>query len=282
MLLAASRLLGLTLLKWKRRRDRRYVGIYVGHPPKLVQSSDLEIGDVIFCAGGRDKIASVIRAISTDDYIHCALYVGGGAVVEVVKSGIQRITFDQLISRYDYVSVTRCPGTKGNKQRQRRIQSFARKALDGRVNGYNYKAAAFSPFRELHDLRNLHRLWEKGSPAVSGGLRHPRKMYCVEFVINVFVSCGYIRSDDPYIQAARRTPTGLAEENIFELVGYASSRGWAGVSRDDLHLAGNGWAITDSGRARLQQQQEEMEDFIMQHCIPRDELPSNSQSTERA
>ena len=100
-------------------------------------------------------------------------------------------------------------------------------------------------------------------------------MYCVEFVINAFVSCGYIGSDDPYAEATRRTPTGLAEDNIFELVGYASSRGWAGVSQDDLHLAGNGWAITDSGRARLQQQQEEMEDFIMRHCIPREELPSN-------
>ena len=100
MLLAASRLLGLTLLKWKRRRDRRYVGIYAGPPPKLVQSADLEIGDVIFCAGGCDKTANVIRAISTDGYVHCALSVGGGAVVEVVTSGIQRVTFDQLISRY--------------------------------------------------------------------------------------------------------------------------------------------------------------------------------------
>lgn len=276
MLLAASRLLGSTLLKWKRRRDRRYVGIYLGPPPKLICAAELEIGDVLFCAGGKKKITRAIRAISTDEYSHCALYVGGGAVVEVVTSGIQRATFDQLLSQYDYVSVTRCPGTKGNKQRQRRIQSFARKSLGGRVSGYSYKDAALAPFRELSDLRNLHRLWAKNIPTITSSSKNPKRMFCVQFIIEAFMFCGYIRSDDPYTQPIRRTPTGLAEENIFEHVGYSSSRGWAGVSQDDLYLAGNSWVITDDGRAQLQQQQDEMQNSIRKHCIPHSELYRHS------
>jgi hypothetical protein len=262
MLHAAAKLFGSILLKWKVRRDRRFKGLYLGPPPKLIGASDLEVGDVIFCAGGLGKTSRVIQAISTDKYTHCALHIGNAALVEVVPKGIQLVTFKQLLSRYDYVSVTRCHGTKGNKNRQRKIRNFARKALAGRVKGYNYIAAALAPFRELSDLRGQDRLWMKKISATISDLRKSKHMFCVQFIIEAFVSCGYIRPDDPYAQPMNRTPTGLAEDNMLEFIGYASTGGWANVSQEDLFLAGNGWVITEAGRAHLQQQEDAMDDSI--------------------
>lgn len=81
-------------------------------------------------------------------------------------------------------------------------------------------------------------------------------MFCSEFVLEAYVAAGYIARDDPYLLANRRTPTGLAEENIFEFVGYMSALGLAGVSRRDTFLAGCGWVLSERAQRLLPQPEE--------------------------
>jgi hypothetical protein len=71
-------------------------------------------------------------------------------------------------------------------------------------------------------------------------------------VIEAYIDCGYVCRDDAFIVSNRLTPNGLAEENIFEFIGYMSIHDWKGISPNDHYLAGAAWVLTKEGRARLE------------------------------
>jgi hypothetical protein len=251
-----------SLNNWKGRRDRKVNGIWMGPPPSLLTKEDMLIGDVIFCGDTTDrKKAELIKAASAGNYVHCALYVGRGKVVDVVPGGVRLLSLTDFISRYSYLAVTRCPGNAEDRRRRREIAKFARLALQSGVRGYGYIGAALAPVLELIDLRNLHLLWRRQS-SHSKKLIPSGKMFCSEFIIEAYIACGYVQRGDPYLLPRRRTPSGLAEENIFSLIGFISSEGWNGVSPDDHFLGGSSWVLTEEGRSRLRDQDKRMLEAI--------------------
>jgi hypothetical protein len=259
--------LGRVLEKRKWETDRKHKGLWIGPPPVLLNGSDLLAGDVVFCGQGNNrKLGDVIRTATAGEYTHCALYIGKGYLVDVTKDGCQRRTLEEFLKAYSYLAVTRCPGNEENRMRRSALIRFARSACRGAVSGYSIVGAALVTFRELADLTRMRR------PSVpvrstSRKAESSRDLFCSEFVLEAYVAAGYIERDDPYLVADRRTPTGLAEENIFELVGYMSELGLKGVSRRDTFLAGCGWVLSERGQRLLRQQEEESERLLDEMCI---------------
>ncbi|WP_294000554.1 hypothetical protein [Sphaerotilus sp.] len=261
-------IVGVRLEKWKWRRGRKYHGIWTGPPPKLLTEHDLLCGDVFFCGGtSHGKLSRLIRNASSGSYIHCALYIGNGLVVDVDGKGIRETLINDFIKKYSYIAVTRCPGNEHSKTQRKRILNFARVSLAGGISGYNRLGAALSPFRELFDLKNLETLWKITSRAKRTQIPPSKQSFCSEFIIEAYVACGYIPRDDPFLSASRRTPSGLAEENIFHPLGYISKTGWDGIGRDDHFIGGCAWVLSREGRERLAKQQLEMDASIINQSI---------------
>lgn len=262
MLLMTLRLFGRTLEKWKWITDRKFRGVWLGSPPVLLSYDQLLAGDVLFCGDKSDrKKAHLIRTASAGGYVHCALYTGAGLVVDIVPGGMRSLNLDNFLQHYSYVAVARCPGNAENLRRKRRLSVYAAKALQGRIKGYSYLGAALAPLKELFDLQNLDRLWQR-SKRTTPSVPHSKRMFCSEFIIEAYIDCGYIHRNDPYLEPVRRTPTGLAEENIFSLVGFVSMDGWEGISADDHFLGGCGWVLSEQGRERLRIAEQEMQKAI--------------------
>jgi hypothetical protein len=259
MLPLLARIIGSRLEKWKWKQGKKYRGLWIGPPPKLLSEHDLLCGDVLFCGDDKlGKLSCLIRSASAGGYVHCALYIGKGMVVDVVSSGIRKMPFNEFLSHYSYIAATRCPGNAKFRGRRNKIFKFACASLAGGIKGYNYVGAALSPARELFDLKNLESLWKRSSKIKRGRSAQPKRVFCSEFIVDTYVACGYVPEDHAYLSASRRTPSGLAEENIFELIGYMSSAGWSGISREDHFLAGAAWVLSEEGRARLAKQDAEM------------------------
>ena len=242
--------LGRILEKRKWETDRKYEGLWIGPPPVSLSSSDLLAGDVVFCGqGNQRKLGDVIRTVTAGEYVHCALYIGNGYLVDVTNgAGCQRRALDEFLEGYAYLAVGRCPGNEDNRMRRSALIRFARAACRGAVSGYSRGGATLVTFRELADVGCM-RHFSAPVRATSPKTKDSRAMFCSEFVLEACVAAGYIRHDDPCLAPDRRTPTGLAEENIFELVGYMSKLGLAGVSRRDPFLAGCGWVLSGSGNS---------------------------------
>jgi hypothetical protein len=69
------------------------------------------------------------------------------------------------------------------------------------------------------------------------------------------VEGSYIPEDDMYLRPYLWPPNGLAEENIFQLVGYMSPTDLSAVHRDDPFLAGNAWVFAPDGREHFLSQE---------------------------
>lgn len=259
MLLLLARAVGAFLEKWKWRQDRKYRGLWIGPPPKLLFDQDLLCGDVLFCGDdSHGKLSRVIRTASAGCYVHCALYIGKGMVVDVVRSGIRKTPLNKFLSQYSYIAATRCPGNTESRARRKKISKYARMSMNGGVKGYNHFGAMLSPMKELFDLKNLGTLWRHSRRGGQTQNTLPKRTFCSEFIVDVYVACKYIPADDPYLSSLRRTPSGLAEENIFHLLGYMSRTGWDGISPNDHFLAGEGWVLSEEGRKKLEKQHVDM------------------------
>lgn len=255
--------------RWKWRQGRKMHGIWLGPPPKLLLEKDLLPGDVLFCGSGPgEKIRDIIQLTTVGEYVHCALYIGNCEIVDVVRSGARRIKLSDLLSEYSYLAATRCPGNEEYPERRQKLVAFgvAMSAGNGDCLKYNHLGAPLAALYEIADIRKLDVLWRK-EPRLSSKPKKAKRMFCSEFIINAYVDCGYMRQNDPFTQASRRTPNGLAEERIFTHLGYMSENGWDGVSKDDHFLGGCGWAISPAGRARLEQREREMNERIK--ALPR-------------
>jgi len=244
MLLYLLKPLGHLLNYWKWRQDRKIHGIWIGDPPVLVSHTELLSGDVLFCGeSASTKNGNPIRIASAGEYVHCALYVGDGQIVDVTPSGARSITIHDFLRIYSYLAVARCPGNIKYPTRRDRIANFANDALNGEVSGYNFVGAGLVVFRELSDLRRFNKLWRKKRIKVQDQRQQRKRMFCSEFVVEAYIDCGYIPKNDPYLTSNRRTPSGLAEENVFEFIGYMSNHGWDGISENDHFLGGCSWIL---------------------------------------
>jgi hypothetical protein len=229
-------------LKWL--LDKKFDGIWIGSPPVLVGDQELEPGDVLFCVPkpGRSKYArwlrSLIQAASDGVYTHCGIYLGSEQVADSVTSGVRIISLDEFEQSFRYIAVTRCPGM--NPKRARAIRLYAR-ICHRRKARYNFFGAMLVPFREYYWLRHYYdcafrefRKPESRSKKLGG----KGVFFCSELVVQCFKACGYIPREHAIYKSHIWSPTALAEENIFTLVGYRSSEGLRAVSEGDPFLGG--------------------------------------------
>lgn len=244
----------------KRTTDRRYNGIWMGDAPELLNSQQLLAGDVLFCGQPREngcKLTEVIQNTTDGVYVHCGIYIGDGAVVDAVAKGVREITLEQFVSNYTYIAVTRCPGT--NEKRSKAITQFARRCVGLR---YNRLGAAMVPLREYLNIRwhyDLHNIGRERRFRKSQRTRAARNGYfCSEFVVQCYIECGYIPEGQGYYDAKCWSPTGLAEDRFFELIGFMSVGGLMAVHPGDPHISGSAWVLTPEGQQILKERKERM------------------------
>jgi hypothetical protein len=248
----------------KRSTDRRFEGLWMGTAPELLLGQELLAGDVLFCGQAkRDKVTELIQNTTDGVYVHCGIYIGDGTVVDAVRSGVREIALEDFVSDYSYVSVTRCPGS--NQQRSELIVEFARTCARSGLR-YNHIGAALAPLREYFNIRKQYSLNRKKHRRTYGGRNQAdpsqKKYFCSEFVVQCYIECGYIAEEEDYYQTAFWTPTGLAEENIFQLVGFMSNTGLTTVDPKDPHLNGCSWVLTPEGREHLEVRRKKQEAYI--------------------
>ncbi len=249
----------------KTSTDRRYQGIWMGPPPSIVNVENLRDGDVLFCGGAlKDKVTDLIQNSTDGPYTHCGVYFGGGEVVDVVTSGIRKIELEKFISNYEYVTVTRCPGLDTSEEqlyieRIDNLKKFALSCINAKVK-YDWENAALSPLREFKNIKFHYRVGI--SDKRESNHQEQDKYFCSQFVLACFKATGWIDEESSYFEPKSWTPTGLAEENIFQFIGFMSDKGLKGVSKFDPFLAGNSWALTDEGQEELKERQLEFENSI--------------------
>lgn len=235
----------------KRRADRRFNGLWLGPPPELLSQSDLLPGDVLFCgASNGGKYHQIIKEATDGAYVHCALYVGGGKIIDIITSGVRMVLLSEFVGEYSYLAVARCPGNINNLRRRRRVIKYCLLAVRGKIKGYNLAGAVLLPLREYSDLSHFGK-WSTRRYWLLRKRIGRTRMFCSEFVANAYVDCGYIPKNCMFLHTHRLSPNGLAEENIFEFLGYISLNGWSSISRSDHFLAGCAWVLTEEGREKI-------------------------------
>lgn len=203
----------------KRLLDRRHIGIRVdSNPPVSLSPEEVEIGDVLFCRGDGSQLPwRVIARGSSGPYVHVALYSGEGKVTESIPGGVQEFDLQRFIQRYRYVAVTRSSGYMNTPGRQSALMAFCARHVENRTQ-YSRLAAGLSPMFEFGELLKL-RLTLNSPTRKQPRLRS--KTFCSQFVVDAFIDCGYIPPD--FVGNGARSPTSLAEDYFFELVGYLSA-----------------------------------------------------------
>lgn len=218
--------------------DLRHTGFIMNTTqPVFISELDLAPADVLFCAGDAlDPFWSAISYGSSGDYVHVAVYTGDGIIVEACGEGVVAVELANLIARYPYVVAGRCPGTKPNG-----VPELIRKVVEfchGHVNAntpYNLIGALQAPLNELKELRHLDRTKR---PYISTIKSQPKtSLFCSELVIEAYIYGGYIMEGT--MNSASYSPTALAEDRMFRLVGYFGSLEMKMYIRDnDYFLTG--------------------------------------------
>lgn len=225
----------------KRRIDARYEGIWLGDTPEILTESDIQVGDVLFCGNAKtNKATELIKNMTDGTYVHCGIYVGNGNVADIVRSGARYISLNCFLNDYSYIAVARCSGI--DSDRQNKIIMFAKSCIDQKIK-YNYLGAFLLPISEYFYLKNMY------GPVFGKKYRELKyskkrlstdKMFCSEFIVECFKSCGYIEQYDPYSISHKCSPMWLAEENMLGLIGYLVHHSLSDIDRNDPFLGGCG------------------------------------------
>ena len=221
----------------KRLLDRRYVGIRIDRQsPERVGQADLQIADVLFCYGGVPNIPwQIISHGSSGPYVHAAVYMGDSLVSEATTKGVLSTSVSDFVARYKYIAVTRCPGVQGDPALASRVRNFCAYHISSRTK-YDFIGACLSPAYEILDL-----MYQRATcRTISFNWPRSRtRTFCSQFVLDAFVSGGYIPSN--YYALGARSPTALAEENFLHFIGYLSNaRSLLPLVEDDFFWSGGG------------------------------------------
>ncbi|MBU5387313.1 hypothetical protein [Citrobacter cronae] len=219
--------------------DRRFAGILLDpSQPKFLTVSELAPADVLFCSYDENDLThGIISHGSSGDYVHVAIYVGDGKIVEAIKPGVIEDTLDNVISRYPYVAVCRCPGTEptGLPGLSDKVVAFCKKHV-ALQTPYNLLGAIISPILELKELKKQSK-WPRRFTGKQKKRKPRNSFFCSEFVIQAFTYGGYISEE--IMDSAMYSPTALAEESDFWLIGYLGNLDMAEhIRKHDLFLTG--------------------------------------------
>lgn len=211
--------------------------------PRLVTPDDLEVGDVVFCGKDyTDKPASLIQNLTDGPYVHCGIYIGSAQVIHVGRKGTECTGLDEFQMRYSYLAFARFPGM--TLYTKRAVVRYAKLCFRMDVR-YNWIGALLLPITEY--------FYMKFRFAIPAGLFIPLpikkpfitrgRLFCSEFLVQCYKACGCISKQDPFSISHYFSPTLLAEEHSFELVGYMALRGLSAVEKDDPFLEGCSYAL---------------------------------------
>lgn len=219
--------------------DRRYAGILMDFSqPRFLKATEIEPADVLFCAfSEKGLMHRIISHGSSGDYVHVAIYTGDGIVTEAVQKGVVEETLENLVTRYPYIAVCRCPGTKNNGVPDliNKVIGYCKQHTEIKTP-YNTWGALKAPFLELKELRNP-RYFTKPPSSITAKKISDRSFFCSEFVVEAFIYGGYI--DKGHMNSSRYSPSSLAEEHVFNLVGYLGSSDLAKhILTHDYYLTG--------------------------------------------
>lgn len=222
----------------KCRADRRYAGLLMDRPqPIFIAESELEPADVLFCAVGEgDLWRSLISYGSSGDYVHVAVYTGDGNIVEAIQDGVVENTLNQVVARYPYIAVGRCFGAMpdGVPELSKKVVEFCKRHADAKTP-YNGVGAVKSPLLELRELRYQNQMKRTSPPTVHRGPKN--SLFCSELVIEAFIHGGYVQ--EGRMDSAGYSPSALAEDKIFGLIGYLGSPDMAEhIRKHDYFLTG--------------------------------------------
>ncbi|KHS89428.1 hypothetical protein RD02_15790 [Pectobacterium brasiliense] len=223
----------------KCRTDRRFAGILIDQSqPKFLTVSELAPADVLFCAcDDKELTHGIISYGSSGDYVHVAIYIGGGKVVEAIKSGVVEDTLANVVARYPYVAICRCPGAEPNglPELSDKVVAFCKEHVKLQTP-YNLFGSIISPLLELRELKKQPK-WPRRFTEKQKKRRPKGSFFCSEFVIEAFTYGGYITEEA--MDSAKYSPTALAEENDFCLFGYLGNPDMAEhIRKHDLFLTG--------------------------------------------
>lgn len=223
----------------KCKADKRFAGILLDlSQPKLLTVSELNPADVLFCACDDDKLThGIISHGSSGDYVHVAIYIGDGKVVEAIKPGVTENTLTNVIARYPYVAICRCPGAEPNglPGLSDKVLAFCKEHAEQQTP-YNILGAIISPILELRELKRQSK-WPSRFPEKQRKRGSMNSFFCSEFVIEAFKYGGYISEET--MDSANYSPTALAEENDFWLIGYLGNPDMVEhIRKHDLFLTG--------------------------------------------
>ena len=221
--------------------DKRYAGILMDFSqPRFLKATELEPADVLFCAFSETGLVHrIISHGSSGDYVHVAIFTGDGKVTEAIQQGVVEETLENFITRYPYIAVCRCPGRKnsGVPDLSMMVIGFCKQHAEIKTP-YNSWGAFKAPLLELRGLRNP-RFWTEPTSSNPAKKRSRRSFFCSEFVIEAFICGGYI--DKEHMNSSRYSPSALAEEHIFNLVGYLGSSDLAKHILTHDYYLGSAW-----------------------------------------
>ncbi len=96
----------------------------------FLKPTDLQVGDVFLCLA--DGYFNVVRRLITwktkSLYVHAAIYVEDGMLLDAVRPAITRVRLDALLRRYAHAAVLRQPDA-WNPDRQCALALFASKVI---------------------------------------------------------------------------------------------------------------------------------------------------------
>ncbi|SPZ04948.1 Orthopoxvirus protein of uncharacterised function (DUF830) [Pseudomonas luteola] len=219
--------------------DRRHSGVLsLDNPhPLFLTEADLAPADILFCPNDEtDLIRAAISYGSAGDYVHTAIYIGKGYAIEAANGGVVKVKLDDVIKRYPYVAVARCFGAnpEGVLELSKKVVDFCLLHAQAKTP-YNLKGALMAPLLELQELelQNRTKRWSvpnhTGSPIES--------LFCSQLVVEAFINGGYI--PEGTVNSASYSPTKLAEDRMFGLIGYFGDQALRNHIRDnDYFLTG--------------------------------------------
>lgn len=234
----------------KRLTSKRYAGGWMSTKPIICSENDLQIGDVLMCGSAtKSKNSYLITNASDGVYVHCAIYVGDGMIVDMVVPKIRKISLYELSQDYSYLTVVRCFGI--NDERQKQILEFVECCLTKKIK-YNYLGAVLSPLKEYQNFK-YHYIQQKGDTYHKRyETKEISRLFCSEFIVECFKNADYVQKNSRIFKSNNWTPTGLAEDNsVFEFIGFLGLTVLRFVDKSDPYLAGNEWVLTDDGQRQI-------------------------------
>ncbi len=212
-------------LKKDINNDRDFIGIPLNNSSDItyLQEDELEMGDILFFASGvvekRDMISLLIESFTAGYYIHCAIYVGNGNIVEAQKDGVNEKKLNERREKYAYLCVVRM---KVSMDAKSRMVSIARSFIGYKYNLYGAICAPKN--EEKHILRANSSITKMFSTVDK--IKKNKRLFCSQLIMECIRESGALCDEElglDYFQSQNWTPTGLAKygfPDFFEFVGY--------------------------------------------------------------